>query len=47
MNTNDFRIYNFHNFQYSLYNDIAKLKINEGTPKDFGTKMLNRKRKRK
>lgn len=29
------------------YSDIFNFKIGEGTSKDFGVKMLNRKRKRK
>lgn len=31
----------------SLYSDIVNFKFDEGTPKNFGVKMLNRKRKRK
>lgn len=42
------RYYNYElTNKLSLYSDIFNFKIGEGTSKDFGVKMLNRKRKRK
>lgn len=33
--------------RHSLYSNIANFKVDKGTPKNFGVKMLNHKRKRK
>lgn len=42
------RYYNYElTDRYSLYSNIANFKFDEGTPKNFGVKILNHKRKRK